>query len=339
MPSNKRASAIVLFVCVSLFIYIYLYITWQIQFLESTQRKRNEFYSILPWQSRNLTDFIQPGHSTCHVCSQIPQICKDGQEGNSTIFFVTSAPQNQKNRAVIRSTWALNANPRPIFITGLSTNPKNMNLLLEEAQIYKDIVIEDFVDTYKNLTLKTGFILKNFLNICPKAKYVMKCDDDVMINPNIIYELIAKVPDENKPLIGRLLVGTGPFRTVDSKYYIPYWLYELPLFPPYLSGEGYLIPGEKVEQILVESFHVPLINLEDVYFTGMVSMEKLNITLQNSKRFLSHSVYRQKANKCDYRRIALLHHLEPDELDKIWKETWNENLNCNKTHIFRTILL
>lgn len=208
--------------------------------------------------------------------------------------------------------------------------PLLQNLLKEEAKVYNDIVVEDFNDTYVNLTLKTGFILKNFLAICPKAKYLMKCDDDVMINPHVVNGLVGKVHGNNKPLIGRLYVNPIPFRDINSKYYIPYWLYDRDMFPPYLSGPGYLVPGESVQGILQESFQEPLINLEDVFFTGMISMERLNMTLQNSKRFLTY--YSPRVGKCTFQRTALVHHLETDELTQLWNTTWDDKLNCNKSH-------
>ncbi|XP_055694768.1 beta-1,3-galactosyltransferase 1-like [Lutzomyia longipalpis] len=335
--SPKRASLIVGFVSVTLVVYVYLFITWQLQYVELTRKKRQDFYNLMSWQSRNLTDFIQPDHRTCLICPKVPDVCRDGREANTTIFFVTTSPTNREKRDVIRSTWAQKANPKPFFVTGHIPDSKTMNLLEEEARLYNDIVVEDFVDTYVNLTLKTGFMFKNFLSICPKAKYMMKCDDDVMVNPNVVEALVAKVAGPNKPLIGRLFVSPEPFRDIHSKYYIPYWLYDKPLFPPYLSGPGYLVPGESVQKILEESFKEPLINLEDVFFTGIIAMEKLNMTLQNSKRFFTY--YSMQMGKCAVQKAALLHHLEDKEMLDLWNEIWNGKLNCSSKHQgFRSVL-
>uniref|UniRef100_A0A1L8E1E9 Hexosyltransferase n=1 Tax=Nyssomyia neivai TaxID=330878 RepID=A0A1L8E1E9_9DIPT len=301
-----------------------------------TRKKRQDFYSLMSWQSRNLSDFIQPDRNTCLICPNLPDVCRDGRDINSTLFFVTTSPTNREKRDVIRSTWAQAASVRPYFLTGRVLDSKTMNLLEEEAKLFNDIVVEDFVDTYVNLTLKTGFMFKNFLSICPKAKYLMKCDDDVMVNPNVIEALVAKVSGSNKPLIGRLFVNPEPFRDINSKYYIPYWLYDKPIFPPYLSGPGYLVPGDSVQKILEESFKEPLINLEDVYFTGMISMERLNMTLQNSKRFFTY--YSSRMGKCAVQKAALVHHLETSELLDLWNSSREGKLNCSKSHGFRSIL-
>ena len=46
--------------------------------------------------------------------------------------------------------------------------------MLIEAKNTNDIVIEDFQDTYLNLTLKSTFMLKWLLDQCSSAKFVMK---------------------------------------------------------------------------------------------------------------------------------------------------------------------
>ena len=48
---------------------------------------------------------------------------------------------------------------------------------MTEADTYNDVVIEDFQDTYPNLTLKSTFMLKWLTGRCSHAKFVMKVDD------------------------------------------------------------------------------------------------------------------------------------------------------------------
>ena len=56
-----------------------------------------------------------------------------------------------------------------------------------------DIIQENFLDSYNNLTLKSILMLKYVKNNCEnKVKYVMKCDDDTFINvPNLIHVLLG----------------------------------------------------------------------------------------------------------------------------------------------------
>ena len=48
--------------------------------------------------------------------------------------------------------------------------------MLAEADTNNDLVIEDFQDTYLNLTLKSTFMLKWLARRCSHAKFVMKVE-------------------------------------------------------------------------------------------------------------------------------------------------------------------
>lgn len=51
-----------------------------------------------------------------------------------------------------------------------------------EAEQYGDIVQEDFLDTYRNLTYKGIAALKWIDQLCPHARWVLKTDDDIFVN-------------------------------------------------------------------------------------------------------------------------------------------------------------
>uniref|UniRef100_A0A1L8E1W0 Hexosyltransferase n=1 Tax=Nyssomyia neivai TaxID=330878 RepID=A0A1L8E1W0_9DIPT len=285
------------------------------QLLTVARRNRHNFQSSVAWQSRNLSHFTRPEKSTCIIYPNVPDACHNDQV--SVIYFVVSAPKNRNVRNAIRSTWATRAHPKPLFLCGIDTDLQIMNLLEEEAQLFNDIVIEDFVDTYLNLTIKTGFILKNFLRICPKAKYLVKCDDDVFVNPTVVETIIAGVSGTSLPLIGLMFDDGTPLRAPSNKYYIPTWLYNKSYYPTYLSGLGYLLPGKSVSRIFDESLKVPLINMEDVFFTGMIANEILNMTLLDRKDYFIYN--RPKMTKCLYNRTAMVHSFNAEELKEVWR--------------------
>ena len=55
---------------------------------------------------------------------------------------------------------------------------------MSEAEEYHDLVVEDFQESYLNLTVKTTYLLK-WLNSspCSRASFIFKVDDDVHVNP------------------------------------------------------------------------------------------------------------------------------------------------------------
>ncbi len=63
--------------------------------------------------------------------------------------------------------------------------PKNATLnkrIQLESNIYKDILQEDFNDSYRNLTLKGIMSLKWASKYCSNIKYFIKTDDDIIID-------------------------------------------------------------------------------------------------------------------------------------------------------------
>jgi len=74
-----------------------------------------------------------------------------------------------------------------------------------EAEDHNDVVLEDFHDTYLNLTLKTTFLLKWLGKSCPDSKFVFKVDDDVFVNTekmwatlesSHLYSSLISLPDK-----------------------------------------------------------------------------------------------------------------------------------------------
>ncbi len=50
-----------------------------------------------------------------------------------------------------------------VFVLGLSNDEEVRPKVEEEAEEFGDVLVEDFLDSYNNLTLKSLFMLKHFL--------------------------------------------------------------------------------------------------------------------------------------------------------------------------------
>ncbi len=58
---------------------------------------------------------------------------------------------------------------------------------------YGDLVQENFIDSYRNLTLKTLMGIRWASIHCSNAKFVVKIDDDVIINPFYLLNYLDNV--------------------------------------------------------------------------------------------------------------------------------------------------
>lgn len=115
---------------------------------------------------------------------------------------------------------------------------------MNEAKVFDDIIVENFVDSYMNLTIKTAFAMKYFTKHFAASKYFFKIDDDVLLHVENLNEMLE---DENLPknsIIGRLGESIKPHRDRENKWYLPYWLYGDASFPSYIDGPAYIIPGK-----------------------------------------------------------------------------------------------
>ena len=65
---------------------------------------------------------------------------------------------------------------------GKSLDANLMNAIQYENEIYHDIIQEDFLDSYKNLTYKGIMALKWVSTFCSNTKYILKVDDDIVVN-------------------------------------------------------------------------------------------------------------------------------------------------------------
>ncbi|KAB7503311.1 Beta-1,3-galactosyltransferase 1, partial [Armadillidium nasatum] len=121
-----------------------------------------------------------------HLMISNSRLCNDDDEIH-LLILVTSSADHFNERQAIRSTWG-----HPDYLSTYSTrlifllaNPNNLStqrMIVEEYRTYGDLIQEDFVESYMNLTLKTVMGIKWASLHCSRASYVMKTDDDIFVN-------------------------------------------------------------------------------------------------------------------------------------------------------------
>ena len=81
-----------------------------------------------------------------------------------------------------------------IFLLGTTStpDPELEGRIAEETALQGDLVREDFLDTYQNLTLKTLAGVKWAGQFCGQAEFVMKTDDDMYVNVGEVMEYLLR---------------------------------------------------------------------------------------------------------------------------------------------------
>ncbi|NXI81391.1 B3GT5 galactosyltransferase, partial [Rhipidura dahli] len=93
-------------------------------------------------------------------------------------------------------------------------------VLQEEDRLHGDLLQQDFLDTYNNLTLKTLMGLEWVSRFCPNATYVMKADHDVFLNLEFLARRLLQ-PPRSHFLTGYVYRRTGPLRNPAYKWFVP----------------------------------------------------------------------------------------------------------------------
>lgn len=193
------------------------------------------------------------------------------------LLFVKSSPQNFERRQAIRDTWGnesfvwseLGANVRMVFALGVHPDEgrrsRVQSALLQEDQVYGDLIQQDFLDTFHNLTTKLILQFHWAHEYCSQARFLMSADDDIFIHmPNLVKYLLQRLSTRSgaKDLwVGHVHKGAPPIRRKNSKYHVPYDLYPWPSYPDYTAGAGYVVSADVAAKI----YHATLMLNSSMY--------------------------------------------------------------------------
>jgi beta-1,3-galactosyltransferase 1 len=320
------------------------------------------------------------------------EITERSADNCNVVVIVTSSLANLEARKAIRETWGQSVREfglKLYFLVG-ETNDKqiclnsrnqtnstqeystlnktnDLNLTLEdEALIYGDIIQYAFEDSYFNLTLKSLFMMRFFieellhLNVTQmtrfgdnfflglkdknkkfiKQVFLMKTDEDMFVHIENLVILTTNLSKylnkvKEKPLsllIGYLIRHAQPFRSKNNKYYLPFNVYRDREFPDYLSGTAYLLSTNSIVNIFAAALtqKCRYIHLEDIYLTGICA-SKLGIRRYNHIGF---NIFKVDLNNICYYKSSFAissHKLSPNELRQVWSSINNSEIVCKRT--------
>ncbi|MBN3280957.1 B3GL1 acetylgalactosaminyltransferase, partial [Polyodon spathula] len=178
------------------------------------------------------------------------------------------------------------------------------------------MIMQDFIDTYNNLTHKTRMAFQWLHDFCPKAQYVMKTDSDVFVNPGNLVNYLLNLKEESSQTLftGYPLQG-GPIRDKNYKYYLSYEEYALDVFPLYCSGLGYVISGNLALQIYTMMCHVKPFPNEDAYVGVCLKLLGGQVHIPNGNLFFIHRI--DLADKIQH--LIAAHWVDPVAMKHYWE--------------------
>ncbi|XP_069815899.1 beta-1,3-galactosyltransferase 2-like [Dendropsophus ebraccatus] len=256
-----------------------------------------------------------------------PDKCKNRKP--FIVLAVLVESQDWESRHTIRETWGnerlYDVNVVRMFLVGLPVRipDRTQQLLVEESKAFGDIIQQDFMDTYYNLTLKTLMAMEWVTKFCLSASYVMKIDSDMFLNVDYLVHKVLHpdLPVHQNYFTGYIFGRARPRRDPASKWYVPKEVYPHDKYPPYCAGPGYLFSTDMEKKIYDVAQEIRVIPMEDV-FMG-ICLYELHIPLTKPP---PRKCNYQKINYdlCKFKNLVTVHHYEKQELRTVWADFWTK---------------
>lgn len=266
------------------------------------------------------------------------------------VLLVAAEPGQAAARDAIRQTWGNESAVAGLSPAGTGSTLGFARLFLlgtpersaegarlqsaieEESRVHRDIIQQDYRDTYYNLTIKTLMGMNWVATHCPGARYVMKTDSDMFVNTEYLVQKLLRpeLPPRRRFFTGYLMRGYAPNRHNDSKWYMPPEVYPSERYPTFCSGTGYVFSGDMAELIYGASLGIRRLHLEDVYVG--ICLAKLRIDPAPPPNEFLFNHWRVSYSSCKYSHLITSHQFQPAELVKYWNHLQaNKHNACSNT--------
>ena len=234
---------------------------------------------------RNDTYGIRNGN----ICSEINDLF--------VVVLVHTAIGNFERRKLIRNTWGnismfQNHKMRIVFLLGKPDKNLYQRAINLESKLHGDIVQGTFIDTYHNLTNKAVLGLTWVTENCRQAKFVLKVDDDVVVNtPRLLKLLETKYAHVNRTIIctevrpnGTARIFRGGKNKVENAQFpnMTYW----PM--TFCPGRFVIYTADLINELLSAVDTTSFLWLDDVYVTGLLAAK-----VDNVKHLIAEDISRQ----------------------------------------------
>ncbi len=191
---------------------------------------------------------------------------------------------------------------------------------------YNDIIQWEFIDNYYNNTLKGIGILRWTLFHCTNVRFIMRLDDDILLNPFSLNQFINNILYSKKTIFGTLGEGYKPHRSNDSKWYISHKSYPQEYYPSFIFGP-YLMSSDSIFPIYKEILNsLPALAFDDVYISGIIA-QKCNIIRKNTKKFVRLDFIGVRKNQITSQmfkeNVLFSHDFRHKDLETVWDKLCN----------------
>ena len=194
--------------------------------------------------------------------------------------------------------------------------PRNYNVteMQIEQVTYNDIILFNFIDSYRNLTIKR-LVSFYFAQHAYHTKLFFNMDDDMYVNFRRVFSLItSNINTTDNIIAGFCMGGISVMRNRQNKWFVSKDNFPEPKYPYFCFGIAYIISKSAMKALLASNKNVPLLPIDDAS-VGILARRNGSITLMNVKGWWKR--YGYKDNYCP--ETYTLHGLTAEQMYKMWQ--------------------
>uniref|UniRef100_A0AC34QZD3 Hexosyltransferase n=1 Tax=Panagrolaimus sp. JU765 TaxID=591449 RepID=A0AC34QZD3_9BILA len=201
-----------------------------------------------------------------------------------------------------------------------------------ESEEFSDMIVVDFIDAYKNLSIKIYTMMIWKQEYCDEASYFLRTNDDTIVNFTNLQSFITNNSEnvEDLQIYGSIIRRPIPKRDMKNKWYVSTKEYSGQIYPDFCAGWSCLYTKPAVEAVLDQASSTNYLWLDDVLFGGILAQKGNVSRIHLQKLFMPHFKFKHYYNFIcgsfgPVNFIAAHFH----ELDQFLKN--NGEIDCNKT--------
>ncbi|XP_014789108.1 beta-1,3-galactosyltransferase 1 [Octopus bimaculoides] len=216
-----------------------------------------------------------------------PDLCSR-HERILLLYIVRTFHTNFVRREILREVfqdiphdpYSKNIIIRHVFIFGKTKNSTLESLIQNESKKYRDIIQEDFTESYTNLGLKTIMAWKWSVEFCGNADYVMVMNDELFVDqyklvPYLHYQLLQSTRKDRFVACFRQ-EGPGDLQYFLKVKRVPQnIIYKGKRYPRFCNGVGYVAHIFLINKLYIAALDNHVFMPDDAW-NGVLA-EKLNI--------------------------------------------------------------
>jgi len=173
--------------------------------------------------------------------------------------------------------------------------------------------------------LKDNLFLQWFAKYCQNVPYIFKGDDDVFVNTENIVEFLKDLSIQKRLSLfrGSVLYTSERVDDPSNRYYVNKSIYSKSLYPPYVSGDSFVMSNLMAINLFQASLKARIIPIDDAYLG--ILLRKIGLKPQDDQRFGNWNKPNSTINICKLSKLKTFHGVYPKKMLEMWKNLMQLN--------------